>query len=102
MIQIRTADWQNITRSKTVLNPLVKSEHIYKEAKSLFERHWDGEPIRLLGITISNVLPTEQLFEQLSIDNFEVHAKDEKIDGLISALNKELGTDMIKRGNQLD
>lgn len=102
MIQIRTADWQNHTRSKTVINPLVKGKDIYREAKLLFERHWDGEAIRLLGITISNVLPVEQLFEQLSIDNFEQHAKDEKIDGLISTLNKELGTDMIKRGNRLD
>lgn len=102
MIQIRTADWQNHTRSKTVINPLLKGKDIYREAKLLFERHWDGEAIRLLGITISNVFPVEQLFEQLSIDNFEQHAKDEKIDGLISTLNKELGTDMIKRGNRLD
>ena len=102
MIQMRTADWQNLSRSKTVMNPLRKGEDIYREAKKLFEIHWDGEPIRLLGITISNVIPVEQLFEQLSIDNFEKHAKDEKIDGLISTLNKELGTDMIKRGNRLD
>lgn len=100
MIQIRTADWQNHTRSKTVLNPLFKAEDIYREAKVLFKKHWNDEPVRLLGITISNVLPVEELFEQLSIYNYEKHASDEKINGLISTLNKKLGTDMIKRGNQ--
>ena len=52
MIQIRTADWQNQTRSRTVLNPLYKEQDIYKEAADLFTKHWDGEPIRLLGITV--------------------------------------------------
>lgn len=102
MIQIRTANWQNQSRSRTVLNPLYRADEIYREAKSLFETHWDREPVRLLGITISNVLPVQDLFEQLSIYNFEKHAAEEKIDGLISTLNKELGQDMIKRGNRLD
>lgn len=102
MIQIRTADWQNQTRSKTVMNPLVKAEDIYREAKNLFKIHWDHEPVRLLGITISNIIPIENLFEQLSMYTFEKHATEEKLDGLISTLNKKLGTDMIKRGNRLD
>ena len=33
MIQIRTADWKNQTRSRTVLNPLYKEDAIYKEAE---------------------------------------------------------------------
>lgn len=100
MIQIRTANWQNQTRSKTVINPLYRATDIYEEAKSLFKRHWDFEPVRLLGITITNVLPVQDLFEQLSIYDFEKHAAEEKIDGLISTLNKKLGTDMIKRGTK--
>lgn len=100
MIQIRTADWQNHTRSKTMLNPLVTSEEIYREAITLFKAHWNHDPVRLLGITISNILPVENVVEQLSIYNFEKHAAEEKLDGLISTLNKKLGTDMIKRGNQ--
>lgn len=102
MIQIRTANWQNQTRSKTVINPLYRAEEIYNEAKILFETHWDQEPIRLLGITISNVIPVQELFEQLSIYDYEKHATEEKIDGLISTLNKKLGTDMIKRGNRFN
>lgn len=102
MIQIRTANWQNQSRSKTVLNPLYRADEIYHEAKNLFESHWDKEPVRLLGITITNVLPVQELFKQLSIYNFEKHANEEKIDGIISTLNKKLGTDMIKRGNRLD
>jgi len=97
MIQIRTADWQNQTRSRTVLNPLYKEEEIYKEAEELFKRHWDREPIRLLGITVSNVIPMNELHEQLSIYNFEKHAEEEKIDCLVVELEKKFGPGSIKR-----
>lgn len=98
MIQIRTADWRNQTRSKTMMNPIYKEEDLYREAKWLFEQHWDREPIRLLGITISNVIPIQEVYEQLSIYNFEKHASDDEIEGLVSTLNKKFGTDIIKRG----
>ena len=98
MIQIRTADWKNQSRSRTVINPLYKEEAIYKEAANLFKLHWDGEPIRLLGITVSNVIPMNELHEQLSIYNYEKHADDEKIDSLVSQLEEKFGTGAIKRG----
>jgi DNA polymerase-4 len=98
MIQIRTADWRNQTRSRTVLNPLYKEDAIYKEAADLFKRHWDGEPVRLLGITITNVIPMNELHEQLSIYNFEKHAKEEKMDGLLAQLEKKFGPGSVKKG----
>ena len=98
MIQIRTADWKNQSRSRTVLNPLYTEDAIYKEAADLFKLHWDGEPIRLLGITVSNVIPINELHEQLSIYNYEKHADDEKIDSLVSQLEKKFGPGSIKRG----
>ncbi|WP_347177894.1 hypothetical protein [Sporosarcina thermotolerans] len=98
MIQIRTSDWRNQTRSRTVLNPLYKSNDIYKEAADLFKRHWDGEPVRLLGITVSNTIPMNELYEQLSIDNFEMHAKDAKVDELVAKIEKKFGPNSVKRG----
>lgn len=100
MIQIRTADWQNQTRSRTVINPLYKEDEIYEEAADLFTRHWDGEPIRLLGITVTNVIPMNELHEQLSIYNYEKHADEEKIDSLIVELEKKFGAGAVKKGNK--
>ncbi|MHA6259560.1 DNA polymerase IV [Sporosarcina sp. CAU 1771] len=99
MIQIRTADWKNHTRSRTLLNPLYKEEGIYKEAADLFTRHWDREPVRLLGITIANTLPLTELHEQLSIYTFEEHAKNEKISKLVEELEDKFGPGSIKKGS---
>ena len=98
MIQIRTADWKNQTRSRTVLNPLYKEDEIYKEAADLFTNHWDREPIRLLGVTVSNVIPMNELHEQLSIYNYEKHAEEDKIDSLVTQIEKKFGPGSIKRG----
>ena len=99
MIQIRTADWRNQTRSRTVLNPLYQEQDIYKEAAELFKRHWDGEPVRLLGITVSNLVPMNELHEQLSIYNFEKHAKEESVNTLLSQMEQKFGPGSVKRGN---
>lgn len=100
MIQIRNADWRNQTRSRTVLNPVYQKEAIYKEASNLFKKHWDGEAVRLLGLTVSNVIPINELHEQLSIYTFEKHAKDEQLDGLVTQLEQKFGPGSIKRGTQ--
>ncbi|MCG7336248.1 DNA polymerase IV [Sporosarcina sp. ACRSM] len=99
MIQIRTADWRNQTRSRTVHNPLYEEQAIYKEAIDLFKRHWDGEPVRLLGITVSNVVPMNELNEQLSIYNFEKYAKEETVNDLLSQIERKFGPGAVKRGN---
>ncbi len=99
MIQIRTADWRNQTRSRTVHNPLYEEQDIYKEAIDLFKRHWDREPVRLLGITVSNVVPVNELNEQLSIYNFEKYAKEEAVNDLLSQIEQKFGPGAVKRGN---
>lgn len=98
MIQIRTSDWRNQTRSRTVLNPIYKANDIYKEAADLFRRHWEGDSVRLLGITISNVIPMNELYEQLSIDNFERYANEAKMEELVKDLEGKFGPNSVKRG----
>ncbi|WP_432355403.1 DNA polymerase IV [Sporosarcina sp. A2] len=99
-IQMRTSAWRNQSRSKTVLNPLYKQQEIYNEASQLFRLHWDEEPIRLLGITISNVIPFEELHEQLSFDNYERHAKEVSMEKLVSTMNERFGPGTIHKGKQ--
>ncbi|MDW0111310.1 DNA polymerase IV [Sporosarcina aquimarina] len=97
-IQIRSSAWRNQSRSKTVLNPLYREQDIFREASDLFRQHWDGEPIRLLGITVANVIPMEELHEQLSFDNYERHAKEVSMEDLVTQMNKKFGPGTIHKG----
>lgn len=101
-IQIRDADWHNHSRSKTLQNPISLKVDIYDEAINLFHKAWDGSPIRLLGITISNVQDIKNVAVQLSFDNFEQYAKDEPIYELIDEIEKKYGKGSIQKGIAID
>lgn len=100
-IHIRDANWKNKTRSKTVSNRLYKEQEIYQLALELFQAAWNGDPVRLLGVTVNNVYDKGESVEQLSIFNFEEHAKEEPILKLVEQLQGKFGENSIKRGMKL-
>lgn len=97
-IQIRDADWRNFSRSQSFRNMVYEKDHIVEIAWTLFVKNWDGQPIRLLGVTVSNVVDRVDFTEQLSIYNFEEHAKEEPILKLVESLQTKFGKEMITRG----
>ena len=101
-IQIRDADWNNQTKSKTFQNPIYDKQTIYEEAIQLFHKSWNQAPIRLLGITVSNVLDRKHSVEQLSIFNFEEYVKQEPIIEVIDELEKKFGKGVIQKGIEIN
>ena len=97
-IQTRSADWKNRTRSVTLNNTVWKEQDIMLQAWQLFETHWNGEPLRLVGVTVSNVVDKGDMTEQLSLFNFEEHAKDEPILDLVAKLESRFGKGSVSRG----
>lgn len=100
-IQIRDAEWHNHTRSKTMSNVLYRYEEIYDIACTLFDKHWDESPVRLLGVTVSNVVDRKDYSQQLSLFDFQEHAKDEPILKLVDEIEGRFGKGIIKRGVDL-
>lgn len=97
-IQIRDCHWHNQTKSKTVQNPLYLKNEIYTEAMKLFHKCWDGTPIRLLGVTISNVQDRKYIAEQLSIFNYNQYTKEEPIVEIINEMERKFGKGIIQKG----
>ncbi|MFC4411186.1 DNA polymerase IV [Chungangia koreensis] len=100
-IQIRDSDRNNYSRSRTLRNDVTTKEEIFEVAAELFRKHWNGNPVRLLGVTVSNVVDRSETVEQLSIFNFEEHIKDEPIMDLMGNLTKKFGKEVITRGVKL-
>ncbi|QCR32751.1 DNA polymerase IV [Lysinibacillus sp. SGAir0095] len=101
-IQIRDADWHNQSKSKTFQNPIYNKDVIFEEAVKLFHKSWNGAPIRLLGITVSNVMDRKQSVEQLSIFNFEQFVKQEPIFEVIDEIEKKFGKGAIQKGIEIE
>jgi len=98
IIYIRDHEWRNITRSKSLANPIGKMEQIFDIAWALFLAHWDETPVRLLGVTVSNVVDEQSVTEQLDLFSYEQYAKDEPIIEVMQQIERQFGEGSIQRG----
>jgi DNA polymerase-4 len=61
-LKLRYADWATVTRRQTP-GTIVTAEVLAPRALQLFEESWDGRPLRLMGLALSNFIadPAGQL-----------------------------------------
>lgn len=97
-LQMRTADWKNITRSISFKNGIYTYEDILKESLKLVNKHWNYEPLRLMGVTVSQVYDRRHEAQQLTLFDFQEHVKDEPIIKLIDKIKERFGEDSIQKG----
>ncbi|MGE7601324.1 DNA polymerase IV [Peribacillus sp. NPDC097675] len=97
-ITIRYKDRRTITRSKMVSNPFFEKEDILNWATDLFLKNWNGEAIRLLGVTAYDVIEKEAAFKQLDIFSFQKDAEKEPLYDAMEHLQNKYGENIIKKG----
>ncbi len=99
-VTIRYQDRKTINRSQTVLNPFVEKEDIYHKAKELFQKHWNGNAVRLLGVTAFDVIEEQEAVKQLDLFSFEKDAKEEPLLKTVEALQQKFGKNIIHKAAQ--
>jgi len=57
-LKLRDAQFQTITRSRTLEAPTQLAEDIYAACLDLIARHWDENPLRLVGVALSQLTST--------------------------------------------
>lgn len=94
-ITIRYSDFYTITRSMTLNEPICNDDEIYMKAINLFEKNYNNRPIRLLGISLSNLKEKKEVLKQMSIYDLNINKKTTT--EIINDLNKLLdGNYLIK------
>lgn len=97
-VTFRTLDFKNKSHQTTLANATDLTDEIYKNAKRLFVESWKGEPLRLIGVALTNL--KDESFEQLSL--FEDNEKKErrrKLDATMDEIRRKYGNDKIKRAS---
>lgn len=96
-IRIRYSDFSNADRSMHVDHPIWKADDLFEQGIRLFNENWEQDPVRLLGLTLSE-LHSEQ--EDRNLFNLEESEK-EATASILSDLNEELGGLRLKRASAL-
>ncbi|RLQ91126.1 DNA polymerase IV [Falsibacillus albus] len=97
-IMIRYKDRKTITRSRKLKNPIVKPEEIFAAASQLFIEHWNGNAVRLLGVTGQDLIEEEDAFMQMDLFSYEKEAEKEPLYKAIDTLNQRFGKGSITKG----
>ncbi|GAB6926398.1 DNA polymerase IV [Paenibacillus sp. JCM 10914] len=101
-ITLRTPDMKTITRSRHLPNPTETTEDIYREACQLFERHWKpGLPLRLLGVTLQQLITKEDSAIQLDLFSYEQQPKKESLTRVMDELRNKFGESAVLTAGML-
>ncbi|WP_138495550.1 DNA polymerase IV [Paenibacillus pinistramenti] len=101
-ITIRTPDMKTITRSQTLASVTETADEVYHEACKLFRRHWkEGKPVRLLGITLQNLVPREESAMQLDLFSYEQQPRKEQLTKVMDELRDKFGESAVLTAGML-
>ena len=103
-IKIRYPDFKSITRAITLEQYTSSFEPVYNTVKQLMEKHYtDGTPVRLIGVTVSNLKQEAEIIEQQ--DLFADQKTVKKVDALnkvLDNLNDKYGSEIVHRARKIN
>ena len=100
-VQLKNNEFFSYQHQKKLINPISSNEDIYNASLELLKTMWKGEPIRLVGIRVSDL--TDKSYEQISL--FEEAGKSNKRDKVqktLDKINEKYGSNTIKSAALFD
>lgn len=98
-LKIKFADMKSITRSVSGIY-IRSSSQIYKAAAKILEEQQLIKPVRLIGVTVSNL--TDTAYEQLSFDDgMKAETKEISLGDTILRIKSEFGKNALKTAKEL-
>ena len=101
-VNIRGSAFKNRSHQRSLNSPTDVTQDIYSVVKELFSEIWHGEPLRLLGVTLSDL--TKDGGEQISLfgsENTAGSEKQKKVDAAVDAIRNKFGDSKILLGGAL-
>ena len=101
-LQIKNPQLKTIQRQRTLQHPTHLMREITDVCMQLLQQHWPiGNPIRLLSVTCSDLVPQREAGEQISFFGGEADArreKQEKLEAAMAAIREKHGRGSIRFG----
>jgi DNA polymerase-4 len=101
-LKARYPDFTTVTRAETLPTATASTQTIRHAAFDMLEKRLGraGRPLRLIGVSVSNLSRAGE--GQLQLFPDEVEARDETLDRLTDAVRKRFGSKALGPGTQVD
>ncbi len=99
-ITFRNLDFINKSHQKKLSEPTDVTETIYQTAKALMKESWHGEPLRLVGLSLTDI--DRDGFEQISLFEDESKEKRKALDSTLDSIRGKFGNASVFRASTMD
>lgn len=100
-IVIKDSDFKTFSRSKTVEEATNDVDHIFRIVMELYDNHFAGKSVRLVGVTLSNLIDKSSFYVQMNLFNMEEHREKCATKLLINELNNKMKKPMLIKASEL-
>ncbi|MFT3984595.1 MAG: DNA polymerase IV [Lachnospiraceae bacterium] len=104
-VEIKYADFTSFSHQKQFDIPVSTSRSIYEAGVELYQRLWNGNPVRLIGIRTAKLVdiqtPVQLNLFDYGWENKKQSEKQERLDSALDTIRQKYGKQAIIRGSQL-
>ena len=101
-IVIKDTAFKSFNKSATLDNATNDLNVIYNQACALYDRYFKNVTVRLVGITLQNLIDPKEMAVQMSLFDYEKHEEESATKLLINELNRSLKKPLLKRASELE
>lgn len=99
-ITVKDTDFKSHNKSVSFKDPTDDVDFITNKAIELYEKNFKGLMIRLVGVTLQNLIDPRDTDIQMSLWNFEEYEKEDETRLLISELNRKMKKPSLMRAKE--
>ena len=100
-IVVKDQTFKSFNKSMTLDNPTNDWKIIYEAACALYEKNFKRLTLRLVGITLQNLIDYQDMAVQMSLFDYSRHEEESKTKLLINELNRSLKKPLLKRASEV-
>ncbi len=100
-LNIKDSDFKMMSKSETIQVPTNSIEDIYNNALKLYDTYFVNKLIRLVGVTLSNLISKKEFYVQMSFFDIEMHKEKCATKILINELNNKCKKNIFMKASEL-
>ena len=101
-IVVKESDFVVHNKSVTLDNPTNNYEVIFDTAMKLYEKNFSQLTVRLLGITLQNLIDQKDIAIQMSLFDYQMHEEESATKLLINDLNRRMKKKVLIRASEVE
>lgn len=101
-IVVKESDFKMHNKSITIDNPTNNYDIIFDESIKLYETNFRGLSVRLLGVTLQNLIDQKDIAIQMSLFDYQQHEEENATKLLINELNRKMKKKMLMRASEVE